>query len=50
MRQYSFEDVTYDSRKKKTRKQRFLDKMEEVLPWEEFFSLMEPLYLKDTLI
>lgn len=46
MRQYSFEDVTYDSRKKKTRKQRFLDKMEEVLPWEEFFSLMEPLYPK----
>lgn len=36
----SFSDLAYRSKKKLTRKQRFLEKMDEVLPWE---LLLEPI-------
>lgn len=48
MRQYSFEDVTYENRRKKTRKQRLLEEMDEILPWEVFLSTMAPFYPKGT--
>ncbi len=38
MLQFSFEDVAYQSRTKKTRNQRFLEQMDAVLPWEAFLS------------
>ncbi len=39
----SFSDLAYRSRKKVTRKQRFLEKMDEILPWE---LLLEPILSK----
>ena len=44
MLQFSFEDVAYQSRTKKTRNQRFLEQMDAVLPWEAFLSELEPFY------
>ena len=46
MHQFSFEDVTYQSRSKKTRNQRFLEQMDAVLPWKAFLSELEPFYSK----
>ena len=39
----SFSDLAYKNKKKVTRKQRFLEKMDEVLPWE---LLLEPILAK----
>ena len=39
----SFSDLAYKNKKKVTRKQRFLEKMNEVLPWE---PLLEPILSK----
>ncbi len=39
----SFSDLAYKNKKKVTRKQRFLEKMDEVLPWE---PLLEPILSK----
>ena len=42
MLQFSFEDVTYQSRRRKTRNQRFLEQMDAVLPWKVFLLELEP--------
>ena len=39
----SFSDLAYKNKKKVTRKQRFLEKMDEILPWE---LLLEPVLSK----
>lgn len=39
----SFSDLAYKNKKKITRKQRFLEKMDEILPWE---LLLEPILSK----
>ena len=39
----SFSDLAYKNKKKVTRKQRFLEKMDEILPWE---PLLEPIVSK----
>ena len=39
----SFSDLAYKNKKKVTRKQRFLEKMDEILPWE---LLLEPILSK----
>ena len=44
MLQFSFEDVAYQGRTKKTRNQRFLEQMDAVLPWKAFLSELEPFY------
>ena len=46
MLQFSFEDVTYQSRTGKTRTQRFLEQMDAVLPWKVFLLELEPFYPK----
>ncbi len=46
MLQFSFEDVTCQSRRRKTRNQRFLEQMDAVLPWKVFLSELEPFYPK----
>jgi IS5 family transposase len=42
--QRTFADAEYDNRKKETRKEKFLRKMEEMLPWEGLMGLIEPHY------
>lgn len=42
--QQTFTDIEYSKRKKKTRKAIFLEKMEEIVPWDEIIELIEPFY------
>ena len=45
-KQQSFSDIEYNSKKKKTRKEIFLNAMEELIPWEDWLSLIKPYYPK----
>ena len=42
MKQESFSDMEYRCRKKKTKREEFLEIMDEIIPWEEWVSLIEP--------
>lgn len=44
--QQSFTDIEYSCRKKKTRREEFLEMMEYLIPWEEWTELVEPYYPK----
>ncbi len=46
MKQQSFASLTYTAKKRKTRKERFLDQMEQCVPWEVFEAIIEPHYPK----
>ena len=41
MRQLTFEDLTYLNRSRKTRRQRFLERMDRILPWDTFLAIPE---------
>ncbi len=42
MKQESFSDMEYRCRKKKTKREEFLEIMDEIIPWEEWVSLVSP--------
>jgi IS5 family transposase len=42
MRQFSFADAEFAAEKKVTRRERFLDEMERVVPWTELLKALEP--------
>lgn len=44
MKQVSFSDFEYSSRKKKTKREEFLEIMDEIIPWDEWVALIEPYY------
>jgi IS5 family transposase len=44
MNQQSFADIEYANRKRTTRREEFLGIMEDVIPWDERVSLVEPYY------
>ena len=44
MKQESFSDMEYQCRKKKTKREEFLEIMDEIIPWEEWVSLVVPHY------
>ena len=44
MKQQSFSDYEYSQRKKKTRREEFLEIMDEIIPWDEWVSLIVPYY------
>ena len=44
MDQISFGDAEYASKRKKTRRELFLEEMEQVVPWKSLLNLIEPLY------
>lgn len=46
MDQLSFSDYEYGNRKRKTRRDDFLAIMEEIIPWDEWISFVEPYYPK----
>ena len=46
MKQSSFSDMAYDQKKKKTRKERFLGEMDQVLPWTMLLAPIEAHYPK----
>ena len=44
MKQQSFSDYEYSCRKKKTKREEFLDTMEEIIPWDEWVEFVRPYY------
>ena len=46
MKQESFTDIEYSFRKKKTRREEFLEIMNDIIPWGEWVSVIEPYYPK----
>ena len=44
MSQISFSDAEYAGKRKKTRREVFLEEMELVVPWEALLGLIEPHY------
>ena len=46
MKQQTFSDIEYSNRKKKTKRDEFLEVMEEIIPWDEWTALVKPHYFK----
>ena len=44
MRQQSFSDIEYSMRKKITKREEFLNIMEEIIPWDEWVEYIRPYY------
>jgi IS5 family transposase len=42
--QKTFADIEYESRKRKTRREEFLEMMDKIIPWKNWVSLIEPYY------
>ena len=46
MRQKTFADVDYEAKKRKTRREKFLERMEELIPWKRLQKRIVPFYAK----
>ena len=46
MNQLSFSNIEYSLRKRTTRREEFLKKMDEIIPWDEWVAYIEPYYPK----
>ena len=46
MKRTSFASLAYDSKKKKTRREKFLEEMDQVIPWEELLAAVKKYYPK----
>ena len=46
MKQETFTDMEYSFRKKKTKREEFLEIMDEIIPWDEWVGVIEPYYPK----
>ncbi len=46
MKQETFTDIEYNCRKKKTKREEFLEIMDEIIPWDEWVGIIEPHYPK----
>ena len=44
--QPSFSEVEYSGKKRQTRRDQFLNQMEQQVPWKEWITLIEPFYPK----
>lgn len=44
MKQQTFSDIEYSGRKHKTKREEFLEIMDEIIPWEEWVSVIVPYY------
>ena len=44
--QETFTDIEYSCRKKKTKREEFLEIMDEIIPWDEWVGVIEPYYPK----
>ena len=44
MKQQTFSDYEYSKRKRKTKREEFLEIMDEIIPWEEWVSIIAPYY------
>lgn len=48
MGQLSFTEAEYSRRKRRTKKEDFLDSMDEIIPWKDWIALIEPYYYNNT--
>jgi IS5 family transposase len=46
MKNLSFASLAYDTKKKKTRREKFLQEMDKVIPWKDLIGIIEELYPK----
>ena len=46
MKQGTFTDIEYSFRKKKTKREEFLEIMDEIIPWDEWVNVIAPYYPK----
>ena len=46
MKQETFTDIEYSFRKKKTKREEFLEIMDEIIPWDEWVGVIAPCYPK----
>jgi len=46
MKALSFASLSYESKKKKTRREQFLAEMDQVIPWEAMLKFISPYYPK----
>ena len=46
MNQLSFADTEFTSKRRKTRKELFLSRMDELIPWQQLEDQIEPFYPK----
>ncbi len=46
MKQWSFADAEYEAKRKLTRREKFLQEMDRVVPWKMLAELIEPHYPK----
>ena len=44
MNQTTFSDIEYGNRKRITKREEFLDIMDEIIPWEEWVEFIRPYY------
>ena len=44
MKQQTFTDMEYSNRKRKTKREAFLDAMEQIIPWDEWVEIIRPYY------
>ena len=44
MKQQTFTDIEYSNRKRKTKREEFLEAMDEIIPWDHWVSLIRPYY------
>ena len=44
MKQQTISDVEYSARKRKTKREEFLEIMDEIIPWEEWVEYIKPYY------
>lgn len=44
MKQQTFSDIEYSNRRRKTKREEFLEKMNEIIPWEQWTELIRPYY------
>ena len=46
MHQQTFAEVPFEQYRKSTRRERFLDEMNRVVPWADLVAVIEPVYPK----
>lgn len=44
MKQQTFSDIEYSNRRRKTKREEFLDSMDEMIPWDYWVSIIKPYY------
>ena len=48
MKQETFTDIEYSCRKKKTKREEFLEIMDEIIPWDEWLVSLSPTILRES--